>query len=190
MTTKEKELKKLSEKYSKMSTEELKQRKKELEETPHVKYRMYHNDIFGVYYQYYLLKRELELRDNSLKDLALLADHSLIARQILESGFYRVIPLLTYNNDYLDLDSKWEQQFAFHPNGKCGCINLDDNCLFNIRCDHFMWAEGNLERYEPFFTKFDFNEDEPILNEKELDCVLCYGNHKGEFRMMLITYAI
>lgn len=184
----EKELTQMSEQYSKISTEDLVQRKNELEECVKICFR--NSDIFGVYYQYNLVRRELELRNNDLENLKLLAEHSPIAKQILKTGSYRVIPLFTYSNDYLDKDTSDEQQFAFHPNGKCGCINLNDKEVFNIRCNHLMWSDGYIERYEPFFTKFDFNDDKPITNIEELNCVLCYGNHKGEFRMVLITHSI
>ena len=73
--------------------------------------------------------------------------------------------------------NKFYDEFNFHPNGKCGCIEMDDDYLFGIRCDHFMWADGELE-YRPFYLTKD---------EEDSDrCVMVYGNHKGSLEIYLV----
>lgn len=54
----------------------------------------------------------------------------------------------------------------FHPNGDSGCILLDDDYLFNIRCNHLIWIDGYSETYG--------------------DAVLLMGNHKGFLIFTLI----
>lgn len=71
------------------------------------------------------------------------------------------------------------EDFNFHPNGKCGCIEMNDEYLFGIRCDHFMWADGELE-YRPF-CKTEATEENGLNN-----CVMVYGNHKGHLEIYLV----
>lgn len=33
----------------------------------------------------------------------------------------------------------------FHPNGNTGCIEVDDDYMFGIRCNHLIWIEGYSE---------------------------------------------
>lgn len=65
-------------------------------------------------------------------------------------------------------------EFSFHPNGKCGCVELDDDYMFGIRCNHLMWSEGDYEGTESF------------LPHKEGKAILVYGNHKGFFVMKVL----
>lgn len=60
-------------------------------------------------------------------------------------------------------------EMTFHPNGKCGCIELDDDYFLDIRCSHLMWMDGNVE------------------DEKWSNAVLVCGNHKGSMKARLIT---
>lgn len=61
--------------------------------------------------------------------------------------------------DFSDFKDRHED-LTFHPNGNCGCLLLNDDYAFGIRCDHLMWAEGTFE-YE------------------NGDAILIWGNHKG-----------
>lgn len=91
-----------------------------------------------------------------------------------------------------------EPDFSFHPNGKCGCIELHDDYLFGIRCDHLMWAEGLCEGMESCFRDVDYSNGEvdengfAVMSETYSkttgNTILLYGNHKGSFYMKLLHY--
>lgn len=85
---------------------------------------------------------------NYYNDLTVLAHYSDMAKEMVVSDKKVCIS---------EIDSI--SNTGFHPNGKCGCINLNDDYLFGIRCDHFMWTE--------FWTEDDFA------------VIIIYGNHKG-----------
>jgi len=68
------------------------------------------------------------------------------------------------------------EEITFHPNGKCGCIELNDEEMFGIRCNHLMWAEGFVEGTESFMQGINRNE-----------AILVYGNHKGSLEVELLT---
>ena len=68
-----------------------------------------------------------------------------------------------------------DNTLSFHPNGKCGCIEVNDDYMFGIRCNHLMWAEGYIEGTEPFTDDCE-----------EKDVILVYGNHKGYFLVFLL----
>lgn len=150
----------LKPKIQTMPTEKLLQRKKELQETPSVKYDF--DNMFGTLTEYKEICKELNGR-NDMNWLELLAEHSPVAKDIYDSGNYKIHCIN-------------KEECNFHPNGDCGCIELNDDYLGNIhneevwlRCDHLMWCDGWVE-----------NEDN--------NCVLLYGNHKGSFTMYLITH--
>ncbi len=52
-----------------------------------------------------------------------------------------------------------------------GCITLNEESMFGIRCNHLMWAEGWIEGAENNQT------------------ILVYGNHKGVLEIALLTIA-
>ena len=79
-----------------------------------------------------------------IEDLKLLATHSDIAKKILENNLEICI-----DNDYTD----------FYPSNKFGCIELNDDYMFSIRCDNFIWIDGKSEKYG--------------------DSIFICGNHKG-----------
>jgi hypothetical protein len=58
---------------------------------------------------------------------------------------------------------------TFHPNGECGCIELDDDYFLDIRCNHLIWMDGNVEDKD--WSK----------------AVLVCGNHKWSMEARLIT---
>lgn len=66
-------------------------------------------------------------------------------------------------------DVTFLNEMTFHPNGKCGCIELEDDYFLDIKCDHLMWMDGNVE------------------DEKWSKAVLVCGNHKGFMKARLIT---
>ena len=69
-------------------------------------------------------------------------------------------------------------EFSLHPNGNCGCIELDDDYMFGIRCDHLMWSECWCEGVEGFWDENNLDED---------DIILIYGNHKGLFTIKALV---
>lgn len=96
--------------------------------------------------------------DESIVKLANVCEY---AKQFVEKGNYEIFDIRNANGSYKDC-------ISFHPNGKCGCIEMNDDDIFGIRCGHLIWAEGACEGIEPF------------LNEKdEKTVILVYGNHKG-----------
>lgn len=70
---------------------------------------------------------------------------------------------------------------SFHPNGKCGCVELDDDYLFGIRCNHLIWIDGRCEGIEPFWTKEDHEEG-------KYESILLIGNHKGLVETRLLIF--
>lgn len=97
------------------------------------------------------------------------------------------------NYEIIDIDEYYERQtdyLSFHPNGNCGCILLDDKYAFGIKCNHLMWAEGNCEGIEYFWTKDDHTITEEKFKREEYDVykvILVYGNHKGELSTKLLV---
>lgn len=81
-----------------------------------------------------------------------------------------------------------EPEFSFHPNGKCGCIELNDDYLFGIRCNHLMWAEGSCEGVENCFEGLEESNDIEDYIKTINNTILFYGNHKGTFCMYLLVY--
>ena len=77
---------------------------------------------------------------------------------------YKVIELGDFNSF---------QDFAFHPNGNCGCILVEDDYIFGIRCDHLIWVEGSCEDIEC---------------EDGKDVIIVFGNHKGSIRINFIVF--
>lgn len=63
------------------------------------------------------------------------------------------------NDIFYVLDVCGETDLMFHPNGKTGCITVDDDYIFGIRCDHLVWIEGYSEIFGNGY--------------------LAIGNHKG-----------
>lgn len=81
-----------------------------------------------------------------------------------------------------DFDCSRVTEVTFHPNGKCGCLILSDDYLFDIRCDHLMWADGVCECTESFWT------DKDRAKEEWNDAIFIYGNHKGNLKGELIIF--
>lgn len=112
---------------------------------------------------------------------------NLIGRLSSQSEMFREFMKITKEVDIIDIydydgnigkDIEGET-FSFHPNGKCGCLLLDDSYFGGISCDHWMWAEGNCEGTERFW-----NEKEHELGEYE--AIMFYGNHEGSLVIKLL----
>jgi len=97
------------------------------------------------------------------------------------------------NYEIIDIEDYYKHQterLSFHPNGNCGCILLDDDYAFGIRCDHLMWAEGACEGIEYFWTENDHTIAEEKFKREEDDvynAILIYGNHKGGLYTKLLV---
>ena len=86
--------------------------------------------------------------------------------------------------------------YSFHPNGKTGCIDLPDDYMLGIRCNHLIWIDGYCEcvcweNADIYTTEEDFEtvskkmtDADSILGNK---CVLLVGNHKGILVFNLLT---
>lgn len=95
---------------------------------------------------------------------------------------YEIIDVFEYQKNNMD-------DLSFHPNGNCGCILLDDDYAFGIRCDHLMWAEGNCEGIECFWTKNDHDAADTKETLHEMyNSILVYGNHKGSLYVKLLVF--
>ena len=96
---------------------------------------------------------------NNEESFRRLSEHSDMAKRLMANHSIHII-CLRGNDD-----------FSFHPNGKCGCITLNDESMFGIRCNHLMWAEGWIEGAENNLA------------------ILVYGNHKGVLEIVLLTFS-
>ena len=101
-----------------------------------------------------------------------------------------------YGSHYelIEISDSFERKIddlTFHPNGKCGCILLNDDYAFGIRCNHLMWAEGCCEGVEPFWTENDHKITKEKIERNEYDvynAILVYGNHKGSLYTNLLVF--
>ena len=96
--------------------------------------------------------------DESIEKLAIVCEY---AKQFVKRGDYETF-------DIRNFDGTYKECISFHPNGKCGCIELNDDYMFGIRCEHLIWAEGMCEGIEPF-----------LVGKDKKTVILVYGNHKG-----------
>lgn len=102
-------------------------------------------------------------------------------------GDYELIEI----SDYDGIPSHIGEPFSFHPNGNCGCMLLNDDYAFGIRCDHLLWAEGQCEGIESFWTEKDMKIAEEKAERGEYgnyNAILVYGNHKGTLRIKLLAF--
>ena len=116
-----------------------------------------------------------------MEDIEKLAICSEMARNY--GSNYEIIDVEEYNKLYVDT-------LSFHPNGNCGCILLDDDYAFGIRCNHLIWAEGDCEGIEYFWTEDDHNIAEEKSKRNEYDVyksILVCGNHKGGLSTKLLV---
>lgn len=132
--------------------------------------------------------------------IELLAKQSDLARRICKRG-YCTSTTIFEEDDYM-----FNNQFGFHPNGKCGCIKTNDKYIFDIRCEHLMWAEGYVEYNlcndeENLVWNESLNNNGQLVTKENMyyegapfddrvyegNAILIYGNHKGIFIMKLIT---
>ena len=108
------------------------------------------------------------------KDVEKLAEYSKLAKFLqLKHEFVEKQKYALIHDPLID------DIFTFHPNGNCGCIELGDNYLFGICCDHLMWAEGWCEGEEKYF-------EDPTGRYEDTLAVLVYGNHKGQLSSRLL----
>lgn len=119
------------------------------------------------------------------QSLMKLAEHSEYAKEMLDVNDN---PLLV---TIFDSSNFPLEELTFHPNGKCGCVQLDDEYMFGIRCNYLMWAEGSVEGTELFWKKikkrigFEIKNREPFFR----NCIMIYGNHKGGMIMKLLVFS-
>ena len=92
---------------------------------------------------------------NDIEKLALVSE---MAKKHKDN--YKVVELGDFNSF---------QGFTFHPNGNCGCILVEDDYIFGIRCNHLIWVEGSCE--------------------DEKDVIVVLGNHKGSIRINFIVFS-
>ena len=105
-------------------------------------------------------------------DFEVLTGHSELAFK-LKSHNYDVFTVLNWGDyDPEGTQHSWggdDQGLGFHPNGRTGCINLDDSYFFGIRCDHLIWMDGMCE-------------------ERCCPAITLVGNHKGGIILKVILF--
>ena len=85
-----------------------------------------------------------------------------------------------------------EEEGAFHPDGGCGCVVMDDDYICGIRCDHLIWMTG----WHEYHNRHQSRKFDKVKNwdnrpgSDDYDCLLLVGNHKGivEMRLVLEKY--
>lgn len=118
-------------------------------------------------------KKQIEERvpDPEMEKLAKL---STLARKMYEKNVhYKVHTIIDWNkfptNQQMSYLSETGESIGFHPTGPCGCILLNDEYFYDIRCEHLIFIEGWTEGYG-------------------CDAILLIGNHKGGMIQQLITF--
>lgn len=115
------------------------------------------------------------------KDLEKLAKRSVMASKFVTSDFETLDPMDDKKINPMD--------FSFHPSGNCGCIELGDDYMFGIRCNHLIWMEGWTEGTERFWTQEDIIAAGAAKDfENSFNTILVCGNHKGLFMQKLIVF--
>lgn len=103
------------------------------------------------------------------KDMEVLATHSEFASKYSKKGF-TIDDLSGHPTKLLSLfgyyDWGYESTDDFHPTDS-GCIRLDDDWMFDFRCDHLIWIDY-----------YDVNGNKTLL----------IGNHKGYTDFKVIRY--
>lgn len=124
-----------------------------------------------------------------------LAKHSKLVETCQNAGMKSKIFCLddpTSREKIVNFD--FDPYITFHPTG-CGMIELEDDYLFDIRCNHCIFIEGYCEgdetdwECESVWWTDDF---EVCQNENSwrnaFPAVLIQGNHKGAFRQFIICF--
>lgn len=107
-------------------------------------------------------------------EMETLSKLSTLASEMYEKNVhYEVHTIMDWNNfptqkQMYQLSENGES-IGFHPTGPCGCILLDDEYFYDIRCEHLIFIEGWTEGYS---------------NKS----ILLIGNHKGGMIQQLITF--
>lgn len=116
-----------------------------------------------------MYKENFELRFDYVMDANNeLAKHSAIANDLIGKKF--AVVTMLYNDDVTTTDSTTiGNGIGFHPNGRSGCIFMNDEFLYGIRCNHLMWMDGYFEG--------SFNPG-----------LLLIGNHKGDLVIKAIIF--
>lgn len=122
---------------------------------------------------------------NLENDLLKLAKCSVMANRLMSCK----VELISLETNFREKLSFNQDDFAFHPNGNCGCIRMGDDYIFGIRCDHLMWMEGNCEGTESFWNGNDHLAAESADDTDDVFCtILITANHKGIFMQKLIVF--
>lgn len=105
---------------------------------------------------------------NTVESILKLTEQSEMAKRLAKEKSFKLITVGSRSKGYDGL-------LTFHPNGKTGCIEMNDDYIFGIRCDHMIWVEGWCEDQEPFITEWG------------QECIMLLANHKGDFYTLILT---
>ena len=73
------------------------------------------------------------------KSLIILAEHSEVANKIVDKKLPLTLRIREVDGSLPEILPFHLNDLTFHPTGKCGCIELKDEEMFGIRCNHLMW---------------------------------------------------
>lgn len=110
-----------------------------------------------------------------------LSKNSGAARKIVQSERVWGEILLT-GLDQSEPEDLYDGSPTFHPDGRSGCILMNDEYFLDIRCDHLMWMDGWLEPNDLILADGACDKIEEIEDSgynAEIPAVLIVGNHKG-----------
>lgn len=118
-------------------------------------------------------KKQVEERKTDW-EMETLSKLSTLARKMYEKNVhYKVHTIIDWNKfptkQQMSYFSDTGESIGFHPTGPCGCILLNDEYFYDIRCEHLIFIEGWIEGYGG-------------------DAILLIGNHKGGMIQQLITF--
>ena len=108
---------------------------------------------------------------NNVESLMKLSEYSDVVKQVLSKGSNNLV------NVHITRfrESRHVKPVSFSPNGNCGCIELNGDHAFGIRCNKLIWIEGSIEETKRY-----------AVNLRK--ALLVYGSHNGVLESRLITF--
>ena len=108
---------------------------------------------------------------NNVETLIKLSEYSDVVKQVLSKDPNKLVKV--HITRFYEM--RYVKPISFFPNGNCGCVELNDDHAFGIRCDKLIWIEGSIEETQRYAVKIK-------------KALLVYGNHKGSLESRLITF--
>lgn len=133
-----------------------------------------------------------------IESMQLLAKYSNFAKRIYKYGKFVVITIFEENGNITE-NYCTDKEFGFHIGKNAGIVALNDEYIFDIRCEHLQWTEGwieyDLDSNEPNLCMLKtLDKNGKIKNSESPDgnvnAIMISGNHKGSFvqKLIIIPY--